>query len=56
MDDTQSSNARTKIKRVGYWMTEKKLRRLNFVAFETLCRLAHIYLVITLINIMFNNL
>jgi len=39
MNDMQSSNAHTKTKRVGYWMTEKKLRRLSFDAFETLCRL-----------------
>jgi len=41
MDDTQASNAPTKAKRVGYWMTEKKLRRLNFDAFEILCRLGY---------------
>ena len=39
MDDVRSSNASTETKRVGYWMTEKKLRRLNFEAFENLCRL-----------------
>lgn len=45
MDDTQASNAPTKAKRVGYWMTEKKLRRLNFDAFEILCRSAGIEMV-----------
>jgi len=39
MDETRSSNAPSRSRRVGYWMTEKKLRRLNFDAFEALCRL-----------------
>lgn len=28
-----------KLKRVGYWLTDKKIRRLNFEAFEKFCRL-----------------
>jgi len=39
MDDKRLSNVPANMMRVGYWMTEKKLRRLNFCAFETLCRL-----------------
>jgi Inositol 1,3,4-trisphosphate 5/6-kinase pre-ATP-grasp domain len=38
MDETSLPTTK-KPRRVGYWMTDKKVRRLNFDAFERLCRL-----------------
>jgi Inositol 1,3,4-trisphosphate 5/6-kinase pre-ATP-grasp domain len=39
MDGKRPLSPDKKFKRVGYWMTDKKIRRLNFEAFERLCRL-----------------
>jgi inositol-1,3,4-trisphosphate 5/6-kinase/inositol-tetrakisphosphate 1-kinase len=38
MDEKRCQGMGKKSRRVGYWLTDKKIRRLNFDAFEALCR------------------
>jgi len=38
MDKNDEAFSPTGIKRIGYWVTERKFRRLNFETLEKVCR------------------